>query len=144
VESSSTSLYGRTKYCIKRKDGKQLPVHSFKVGDEAELYNVKLRHTPEADSSRVSGIICKVTTSNIEMVSDEQDEVDLQPSLRLDKRASEATYKKMLHTLHDINDPANTTAWPLIDILFSDKALDVPQAVSITPFNTNLNSSQVQ
>jgi hypothetical protein len=73
IESSCTSLFGRVKYKIIRKDQQPLPIHSFKVGDEAELYEYKRNSNVEYVS--VNGIICKVTSLYLEMVCDESDMV---------------------------------------------------------------------
>ena len=35
IEEVTTSLYGRTSLLLQRKDKKNIPNHSFKVGDEA-------------------------------------------------------------------------------------------------------------
>ena len=74
IESSWTSLYGRVKYSIRRRDGKELPIHSFKVGDEAELYQNRKKSTT-SENMTLSGIISKVTPSTVELVCDENDEV---------------------------------------------------------------------
>jgi hypothetical protein len=75
IESSCTSLFGRVKYKIIRKDHQPLPVHSFKVGDEAELFEYK--RATNTESSSLSGIISKVTSLYVEMVCDESDGVFL-------------------------------------------------------------------
>jgi hypothetical protein len=73
VESSCTSLFGRVKYKIIRKDHQPLPIHSFKVGDEAELFEYK--RASNTESASLTGIISKVTSLYVEMVCDESDGV---------------------------------------------------------------------
>jgi hypothetical protein len=75
IESSCTSLFGRVKYKIIRKDRQPLPINSFKPGDEAELFENKRVSDSNEESGILSGIIAKVTTMYIEMVCD-SDEVD--------------------------------------------------------------------
>lgn len=73
IESSGTSLFGRIKYKIIRKDLQPLPIHSFKVGDEVELYEYKRNSNTEKIT--INGIISKVTSTSIEMVCEESDGV---------------------------------------------------------------------
>jgi hypothetical protein len=77
IESSYTSLYGRVKYLIQRRDKKELPKHSIKVGDEAELY----QKSTTSENMLLSGIISKVTPSSVELVCDDDNEVNILLSL---------------------------------------------------------------
>ena len=43
-----------------------------------------------------------MTSSSIELVSESYDEERLEPPLRLDLRASDATFKKLSHALNDL------------------------------------------
>lgn len=76
IESSCVSLYGRVKHKIIRKDQQPLPIHSFKVGDEAELFEYK-KATSKEETVAITGIISKVTSMYIELISDESDGVCL-------------------------------------------------------------------
>jgi hypothetical protein len=80
IESSYTSLYGRVKYLIQRRDKKELPKHSIKVGDEAELYQNRKKSTT-SENMLLSGIISKVTPSSVELVCDDDNEVNILLSL---------------------------------------------------------------
>ncbi len=152
VVDISTALYGRSCYTIERivhsskskTENKNFPAHSFKVGDEAILYSPKHRSTPQADSSNVTGIISKVTKTSIELIVSEgkDDDVVLEPPLRLDMLANEATHNKISGALTELIE-GDSPAAPLVNILFHDAPVLPPDTMHITPFNPDLNSSQV-
>lgn len=83
IESTSTSLFGRIKYKIIKKDKKEFPINSFKVGDEVQLYETKRisnnsnnhNNSSKEENVVLNGIVSKVTSTYIEIVSDESDGV---------------------------------------------------------------------
>jgi hypothetical protein len=162
VLSVSTGLYGRTCYSVGRILNKgvassektkiagmstpPLPAHGFKVGDEIVLYAVKLRFTPQADASMVSGIVSRVSKTSLDfVVSEDTDGVDLSClPLRLDMLSNESTHNKMMSCLSSMlsgiyDHPGGILAQMLFD------GLPVKQGepyVLKKLFNPNLNSSQ--
>lgn len=151
VDSSRSTLMGRTSLILRRLDDKPFPSHSFRVGDEALLHsssgNLKRKNKDEADF--VHGVVSKLTLTEITLVTDEV-EVDLSPPpLRLDQHASDATYKKMKLALMNLPSLASTTSHPLIKLLFYEKE-DVPinpidSSAPIFPlYNKSLNASQIE
>ena len=139
IEEVTTSLYGRTSLLLQRRDKKNLPNHNFKVGDEVVL-RAKGR---DSDSSSVSGVLSKLSSTFMEMVSETYDEVEMEPPLRLDQLASEATYKKMKYALNDLDKLLDGHAWPIADTVFNNREIENPAIVKILPSNPNLNFSQV-
>jgi len=169
LEGTHTGLYGRTVLTLTRGDGKPFPSNGFKVGDEGTVYAPKLQHTSSAEASCVSGVISKMTASHIELVADdgEVDEnvLECNPPLRLDMTASEATHKKMLHALNDMEQCSDLPTWRLAHILFNNeeaaaaneggggggggawgerRLLGEVKATTIVPINTSLNAPQIQ
>lgn len=150
IESTRVSMFGRICISLQRCDKKQLPKTQFKVGDELTLYCPKFKHTTNEDTSNVYGVCSKVSNNIIEILcSDEIDEENFKPPLRMDLRASEATHNKMVQALTDLeNDCEN----PLTNLLFSSSCLEqsnwireicsVDDLKKITLINKNLNDSQ--
>ena len=116
--------------CLARRERAALPTHQMKVGDEVELFDpVHLAQDKQSgdsggrkkssssksssDSSVVSGVVCKVTSSTIEMVCDDSKSEEessawlySSTSLRLNLRSSEATYKKLTVALENLRSVA--------------------------------------
>ena len=141
VESVRTGLYGRSCFCIQRRDKLEFPVHSFKVGDEVCLYSSK--QNTAAEDTKINGIISKISSTIIEFVSEGGDDDILEYPLRLDMLSSEATHKKMVSALDDLIEQSDNSTWPLGRILFDNAFVGYTQPISIVPFNQHLNASQV-
>ena len=143
VADTWVSLFGRATISLTRSDKAVLPSHSFKTGDEVTLYSPKLEHTELAASSRCFAVISKVTQTTIEIVTDSAAESDLEPPLRLDMSASEATNKKLKSILSELQDSRDVPGRHMISIVFDNSPLFPPVSVSVEPFNTGLNPSQI-
>lgn len=76
IESYSTSLYGRIKYKLNKINKVIITNNLFKVGDEINLYeNKKNNNNINNENIILNGIISKITSMFIEIVSDEFDGV---------------------------------------------------------------------
>jgi superfamily I DNA and/or RNA helicase len=150
IESSRVSMFGRICLSLQRCDKKPLPKSQIKVGDELTLYCPKLKHTTNENSSSIFGLCSKISNNIIEIVcSDDIDEENFIPPLRLDLRASEATHNKMVHALTDLECDSEN---PLTNLLFSPAGLEqsnwireicsVEELKEISLINKNLNDSQ--
>ena len=137
VDSVTTSLYGRTCFSLQRSDGRILPVHSIKTGDEVLL------RTKSSTEIVISGVISKVNSTSIEMVSETYDEEELKPPMRLDLSASENTFKKLNYALNDLDRLIDGPSRPIVDIVFNNFQIEEPQPVKIDPINVNLNEFQI-
>jgi superfamily I DNA and/or RNA helicase len=136
VDHIRTGLYGRVVVCLKRMNGGVLPqTSSFKVGDEVQVYAPKLQHTPSADASTFTGVVSKCSSHGVEVVSsDGEVDEDLMSSsrpLRMNMLASEATHKKMMYALNDLDalHPSDKS-WPLVSLLVECNPLEVNLGVS--------------
>ena len=110
LDSITTGLYGRSIISLYRNN-KSLD-SSFKSGDEVKLWTPKLSNTPNADASTLTGVVIKVTISHIEVAVGGDDEVDElllthNAPLRLDLLANDATHKKMMFALSELEDIGN-------------------------------------
>ena len=147
-------MYGRHVVLLRRLNGGTLPqTSSFKVGDEVRLYAPRLLHTTSADASTLSAVITKCSPSGLEVVTEEDFDEDLLISskpLRLDMLASEATHKKMLYALNELNSRhASDTCWPLVNLLVESNPLEVnlgviSETVKINPILGCLNDTQIE
>jgi ATP-dependent RNA/DNA helicase IGHMBP2 len=145
IESTKSALMGRCCHVITRTDSNLLlPSHSFKVGDEVVLYmrDKKTKAKGQEDEpAELLGIVSRISPKEIDIVCDmSEDAVDLLPPLRLDLHASEQTHLKMVKALQNLT----TASHPLANILFNGMVVPLSDAVEITPFNSNLNTSQIE
>lgn len=138
IEEVTTSLYGRTCISLQRRDKKPLPNHGFSTGDE-----VVLRGKGDGNDA-ITGVVSKVTSISIDFVTENYEETEFEPPLRLDLHASEATYRKILDALRALDQVADSPALAIADIVFNDCAMEIPERVKITPFNDSLNESQIE
>ena len=165
----SVSLYGRSCLTLERKDRKVFPNHSLKVGDEAgnilrffgsmcSIFPILiivplsillvLRGKGGSMGNTVRGVIAKVTSISIDLVTDSYDDDEMDTPLRLDQviiisskhlhryffthqflivqqLASDATFKKMNHALNDLETLSHGPAWPIANIIFNGGQIEV-------------------
>lgn len=158
IESISTALFGRIAVDLRSMNGKILP-SSFKVGDEVQLLGSTktshiLSHSKSADketssdgAQMINGIITKATGMSIVVTIEMSEEVDqLTPPIRLNRRASDVTYKKLCSSLQHI---LTRRDHPLVQLLFNDtnSVLSLPERVPMRlqkGQTTTLNPSQIR
>lgn len=150
IDSVRSGLYGRAVVSLQRLDKKPLPPSSFKVGDEIRLYAPKLQFTDAAESSTINGVVSKMSSHVVEFVCSDDAGLlgdptsSFPPPLRMDMLANDSTHKKMRQALSDLESMRDNSSWPLADLLFNPTAdPGTPEPTAITPFNANLNTSQI-
>jgi len=92
----------------------------------------------------VTGVVSKVSSGCIDLVSQSGDDLELAPPLRLDLLASEATFKKLKYALNDLEALNDGHAWPIADTIFNGRVIEEPLKVKIEPANESLNMTQVE
>ena len=145
IDSLQSGLFGRCRITLQKMgNSKQRFDHSFKVGDEVNLYNPKFKSSV-ADSI-LFGLITKINLNQIEVTVDEMNhEPYFEPPLRIDLRANMKTHNKMKEVLSILP----RTDHPLINISFQppNDAID-PAYMTMRPapvvawFDGKLNASQ--
>ncbi len=146
IDGTRSAMFGRCCIILQKMDKKQIQ-SSFKVGDEVNLYNPKLKTTTsndDNDNGTIFGLISKVTNYKIEMVVEDFDENCFDAPLRLDLRSNQKTHNKMIEALSSLEGSDH----PLVSLLFApvEQSLDyrvVVQSLALgAAFNPGFNESQ--
>ena len=167
--STKSALFGRVSITLEsdKVKNKTLDKLNFKSGDEILLYSTKVNKTSsnneDFEQSSINGVVSKVDNATIEIITDTSPEdCNLESPLRMDLRSNEYTHRKMIDTLNSFTK----TNHPLISLLFNQLSIPASQLRrpltrtintstgsssssngqsegTVTPFNTNLNPSQI-
>ena len=142
--SVSVSLYGRTVLQLANSDDpdKLLPSHTIKVGDDVEIIHKSI--------SRRGGVVCSVSETFIEVAmfgsNNDSEEESLDGALSVVPRSSVDVHNKLLKALEDlekygVNHPI---CGKVVNGCFQQESeancTTIPAI--ITPFNTNIDTSQ--
>ena len=137
----TTSLFGRFSVSLKRiEKGTKLP-HVFKTGDEV-CVTTRKASVAICINATVSAIAINEITVVIESGEDELND-ELDAPIRLNRRVSDATFKKMMRCLGSLE----RDHCPLSRLLYGHSSrLELPKQIENEKiakfFNENLNSSQ--
>lgn len=136
VKNIRSSLFSRFVIELSRLDNQQLPA-GFKVNDEIEVFSTIVSSNKNNENMEpLSGIVTKITPKDIEISVDEIQDTHQRflscPPLRINKRASEVTHKKLLDTLNKLLDPKYYNH-PVINLVFSESKqhIKVPQVIPL-------------
>ncbi len=145
IDGTRSAMFGRCCIVLQKMDKKQIQ-STFKVGDEVNLYNPKLKTTStDGDNGAVFGLISKVTHFKIEMVVEDFDENNFDAPLRMDLRSNQKTHNKMIEAISSLEGSDH----PLVQMLFSDASQTLDYRVAVQDvklskmFNNALNDSQI-
>lgn len=110
ITSIFTSMFGRITFELKYSLKKSLP-SSCRVGDEVEVIS--------SNKIILIGIVTKLLIYSIEITVDSiEDTDDILSPVRINKRVSEVTYKKLCSSLQNISQ-AFTSCHPIVTYVFN-------------------------
>lgn len=125
-----------------RLDKKPLPSCSLKVGDEISLRSQKGRAVvvDAADKEKrtsVDGVVTSISKTEIEITVQPEDEAvaDITEPLRLDIRASEATFQKLMDVVHKLEE--HSLSHPLVSLLFQKSVRMPSETTTMQPAECN-------
>lgn len=137
-----SGLMGKTLIELQSNKGDVLPAHKFGTHD------VVVMKPNKADLSSPAlgqGVVYRLKDSSITIAFDDIPEEGLNSPLRIEKVANEVTYSRMKDTLVQLSKGVQKgPASDLVPVLFGEKTPSVVKKdVSFTPFNKNLDHSQM-
>jgi hypothetical protein len=146
ISSISTSLFGRISVELRYPSKKLLP-STFRVGDEVCLLYTPLE--PDSNGS-VDGIVTKSSAEMIEVTVESIEGLESSTStIRINKRASDVTYKKLCAALDSLSI---NNYHPLVQLLFREsrseaEVLPIPERIAMRTDKysiSTLNDSQIR
>ncbi|KAM0016856.1 putative hydrolase [Helianthus debilis subsp. tardiflorus] len=138
-----TGLMGKTLLELQSNKGDVLPAHKFGTHDVVVL---KPNKADLGSPALGQGVVYRLKDSSITIAFDDIPEEGLNSPLRIEKVANEVTYRRMKDTLIQLSKGIRTgPAADLVPVLFGERTPTVAKKdISFTPFNKNLDHSQMQ
>jgi hypothetical protein len=173
LDDVSVGLYGRTVVRLAATQSSHLPAHRFTTGDEVEIRHGKGSNSVSksaGSSSFPSGVVCEVTETSISIAlfgdsgkssankneklkqqqqshATDEDWIDSGPFSLIPKSSIEV-HKKLMQALSDLEKEGTGHAFAgnLVQALFEvpSDAHHRPLVPAVTPFNANLDASQIE
>ena len=145
IETLFSSMFGRTSMILHRLDKKELTT-GFRVGDEVSLSG----GIGDGKITTIDAIVTKMSHFNIEVsISRDSTSEDhsaaamLLPPLRIDKRASDITYRKLSDSMVKL---LKSESHPIVSMIFTDdeRAVRKPDRIKMKSNSVSLNESQIE
>ncbi|TYH02592.1 hypothetical protein ES288_A09G153200v1 [Gossypium darwinii] len=140
---AQTGLMGKTLLEFQSTKGDVLPAHKFGTHDVVVL---KPNKADLGSPALGQGVVYRLKDSSITVAFDDVPEDGLNNPLRLEKVANEVTYRRMKDALIQLSKGVlKGPAADLVPVLFGERQPTVSKkgTVTFTPFNKNLDHSQV-
>lgn len=127
---------GRLHAVLRPSRGGDLPPHRFGPGD------VVAARAHRDDTARVTAVVVRARAAEVVVALDD-DEAELPPLLRLDRVATDVTYRRLDDAMRALEDDASQERERFLDMMFGERDLEpAPPAAIAAWFDDGLDASQ--